>query len=117
MGHLRELFVISQMKVSPGLPQNQEGFLVDLVEGTQKGNPLSVVMEEYLVPALTSQMKGWLLAFYPLKGYLYYLQKSQRHVLQLKDLVMGFYLQDFLVDLYQSEEGSQLKAGNDLSGA
>ena len=25
------------MKVPPGLPQNQEGFLVDLVEGTQKG--------------------------------------------------------------------------------
>ena len=42
------------MKVSPGLPQNQEGFLVDLVEGTQKGNLLSVVMEGYLLPALSS---------------------------------------------------------------
>ena len=63
--------MISSMKVSPGLPQNQEGFLVDLVEGTQKGNPLSVIMEGYLLPALTSEMEEWLLAFYPLKGYLY----------------------------------------------
>ena len=92
------------MKVPPGLPQNQEGFLVDLVEGTQKRN---------LLPALTSQMEGWLLTFYPLKGHLCYFLKSQGQVLQLKDLVVGLYLQDFQVDLYQPEEGSQLKIGND----
>ena len=48
-----------------------------------------------------------------MKGHLCYFQRSQRQVLQLENLVMGFYLQDSQVDLYQSEEGSQLKVGND----
>ena len=69
------------MEVPPSLPQNKEGLLVDLVGDIQKENLFSVVIEEYLLPALTSQMKGWLLTLHPLKGYLGYLQKSQKQVL------------------------------------
>ena len=63
-----------------GVPQDQYGFLVDLVVGTLKG---------YLLFALVSQKGGYSLISY----LLYYFLVNQRWVLQLKVLVVGLYLQ------------------------
>ena len=91
MGHPEGHSVISWGEVHPSLPQNQEGLLGDFVEDIQRGNLFSAGVEEYLIHALTPQIKGWSLFLHSLEGYLGYLQSNQKWVPQLEDWGGGFF--------------------------